>query len=148
MRVVLVEPEIPPNTGNIGRLCAATGTPLDLVGPLGFNLSDRHLKRAGLDYWPFLDLHRHVSWERFLQVRPPGRLVLASSKAPADYTDFHFEPDDQLVFGPESRGLPEAWLSQYPSICIPHRPEVRSLNLATAVAIILFEALRQQKSGP
>lgn len=148
MRVVLVEPEIPPNTGNIGRLCAATGTPLDLVGPLGFNLSDRHLKRAGLDYWPYLDLHRHVNWDRFLQERPPGRLVLASTKGQTAYSDFSFEACDQLVFGPESRGLPEPWLSEQASVFIPHRPQVRSLNLATAVAIILFEAIRQQKSGP
>lgn len=148
MRVVLVQPEIPPNTGNVGRLCAASGTPLDLIEPLGFNLSDRHLKRAGLDYWPHLDLHRHRSWEAFLQERPPGRLILASTKARTAYSDFRFEPTDQLVFGPESRGLPEEWLTQHPSVMIPHRPEVRSLNLATAVAIILFEAIRQQKSGP
>ena len=144
--VVLIEPEIPPNTGNIARLCAATGTVLHLVGKLGFSLDDKHLKRAGLDYWPSVDLHR---WETFTELQqqfPQARFWYTSKKAASSYTEKQYRAGDFLVFGKETLGLPEEWLQQNPerSIRIPVREEaVRSLNLSTAAGIILYEALRQ-----
>ena len=146
MHVVLVAPEIPPNTGSIGRLCVATGTPLHLVEPLGFAIDDRQLRRAGLDYWPHVELHRWASWESFLAGRPPGRLLCFGSRAPRSYTSLAYRTDDLLVFGGESRGLPDAIRAAYAddTYGIPiASPHVRSLNLATAVAVVLFEGLRQ-----
>ncbi len=146
MHVVLVAPEIPPNTGSIGRLCVATGTPLHLVDPLGFVIDDKHLRRAGLDYWPHLEVHRWPSWEVFAGARPPGRVLCFAARAPRSYTSVTYRPDDLLVFGGESRGLPEAVRAAHADDLygIPIRsPHVRSLNLATAVAIVLFEGLRQ-----
>lgn len=146
MHVVLVAPEIPPNTGSIGRLCVATGTPLHLVEPLGFTIDDRQLRRAGLDYWPHLDLHRWATWDSFLAGRPPGRLLCFAARAPRSYTSVAYRADDLLVFGGESRGLPAAVRETHADATygIPiASPHVRSLNLATAVAIVLFEGLRQ-----
>ena len=146
MHVVLVAPEIPPNTGSIGRLCVATGTPLHLIEPLGFTIDDRQLRRAGLDYWPHVELHRWPTWESFLAGRPHGRLLCFAARAPRSYTSLAYRADDLLVFGGESRGLPDAIRAAYAddTYGIPiASPHVRSLNLATAVAIVLFEGLRQ-----
>lgn len=145
MEVVLVEPEIPPNTGSIARLCAATRTPLHLVGRLGFSLEDRHLKRAGLDYWPHVDLAVHASWEEFLAARRPGRLHGFSSHGTESYTRIAFSPEDLLVFGGETRGLPAALRAELaPLWRIPMASDaVRSLNLANAVSIVVYEGLRQ-----
>ncbi|OEU69066.1 MAG: tRNA (cytosine(34)-2'-O)-methyltransferase TrmL [Desulfuromonadales bacterium C00003093] len=144
--IVLVEPEIPPNTGNIGRLCAATGTYLHLVGKLGFSLDDKHLKRAGLDYWPEVKLKRWDSLEQLMAQFPNGRFWYASKKVARSYTQVDFTPGDFLVFGKETLGLPEKLLQQQAdrALRIPiFSPAVRSLNLANSAAIILYEALRQ-----
>ncbi|MEB3234051.1 MAG: tRNA (cytidine(34)-2'-O)-methyltransferase [Cyanobacteriota bacterium] len=151
--VVLYQPQIPPNTGNIGRTCAATGTPLHLIEPLGFSLSDRMLKRAGLDYWPLIALERHPDWLHFDQLRQHrgGRLIALSSQAELPYTNCRFADDDWLLFGRESDGLPQAIQAQADlRLTIPMRhgsrlqsPGVRSLNLSVSVGIVLFEALRQ-----
>jgi tRNA (cytidine/uridine-2'-O-)-methyltransferase len=146
VHVVLVAPEIPPNTGSIGRLCVATATPLHLVEPLGFVIDDKHLRRAGLDYWPHVELHRWPSWDAFAAARPPGRLLCFAARAARSYTQVAYQSDDVLVFGGESRGLPESIRRAHAGDLygIPlHGPHVRSLNLATAVAIVLFEGLRQ-----
>jgi tRNA (cytidine/uridine-2'-O-)-methyltransferase len=146
VHVVLVAPEIPPNTGSIGRLCVATGTPLHLIEPLGFVIDDKHLRRAGLDYWPHVELHRWPSWETFTRERPPGRLLCFATRAPRPYTKVAYRPDDLLVFGGESRGLPDAIRTAHADDLygIPiDTTHVRSLNLATAVAIVLFEGRRQ-----
>ncbi|MCA1796818.1 MAG: tRNA (cytidine(34)-2'-O)-methyltransferase [Geobacteraceae bacterium] len=147
LNIVLVEPEIPPNTGNIGRLCAATGAHLHLVEPLGFSLEDKHMKRAGLDYWPHVKLHR---WDSFIQLQrayPEARWWLTSKKAALPYTHATFKEGDFLVFGKESAGLPDSILKAHaPDMCIRipvFNPAVRSLNLGNAVGIILYEALRQ-----
>ena len=146
MQIVFVEPEIPPNTGTTARLCAATRSPLHLVGPLGFSLDDRYLKRAGLDYWPAVDLHVYASWSAFLERRPPGRLLAFSARAQRSYTTVRYQPDDLLVFGSETRGLSEAIRTEYAetlyTIPMPGA-RVRSLNLSNAAAIVLYEALRQ-----
>lgn len=145
-RVILFQPEIPQNTGNIARTCAATHVPLHLVEPLGFQLSDRHLKRAGLDYWPFVDLKVHPSLEALRQELPNSRWIYFSSHARRPYFDFSFQTGDCLVFGSETRGLPEQMLAgggeQILQIPVD-RTRVRSLNLSSAVGIVLFEALRQ-----
>ena len=144
--VALVEPEIPPNTGNIARLCAATNTPLHIVGVTGFRMDDRALKRAGLDYWPQVQLTRHPDLEALYSALPQARFVYLTTKADRSYTDWEFQPDDCLVFGRETRGLPEDLLHAHWENClrIPIlNPNIRSLNLATAVGIVLFEALRQ-----
>ncbi len=145
MEIVLFEPEIPPNTGNIARLCAATTTPLHLIEPLGFKLEDKYLKRAGLDYWQYLNLRVWKSWSDFYQNQAPDkRLVFTSARQGEIYTEFSFTEKDVLVFGPESRGLPEYILAQSPfRIRIPLWGKVRSLNLSTAAGIILYEAYRQ-----
>ena len=146
MHVVLYQPEIPPNTGSIARLCAATLTPLHLIEPLGFKIDDKHLKRAGLDYWEFVDLHVHSSWQQFLEKRTGKRLLYFSKKASRSYTQVSFAEDDYLVFGPETRGLPEEWiaLNAERALRIPMMGTgVRSLNLSNAVAIVLYEGLRQ-----
>lgn len=148
MNVVLVEPEIPPNTGNVARLCAATATHLHLVEPLGFRLDDRELKRAGMDYWQQVAWSRWSSWETFLQGQPgPARLWFIESGAGRPYHEAQFGSDDYLVFGRETLGLPRAWIERTPEqgLHIPMaNPEARSLNLSNCVAIVLFEALRQQ----
>lgn len=143
MRIVLFEPEIPPNTGNIARLCAATKTPLHLIEPLGFSVDDKHLKRAGLDYWPHVDVTIHPDFDHFLAQVHPSRLVMATTKAESPHHRFAFRPDDAIVMGPETRGLTPEFMTGHPKVRIPIWGEVRSLNLSTATGIILFEALRQ-----
>ncbi len=146
MNVVLYEPEIPPNTGSVARLCAATRTTLHLVEPLGFEIDDKHLKRAGLDYWPHVDLRVHGSWQEFTARHGGTRLRFFSKKATKSYASARFCEDDFLVFGPETRGLPESLLdaNEADSYLIPMmNPAVRSLNLANAVSIVLYEGLRQ-----
>lgn len=146
MHVVLFEPEIPPNTGSIARLCAATLTPLHLIEPLGFKIDDRHLKRAGLDYWEFVDLRVHKSWDEFLGQNAGKKLLFFSKKASQSYTQARYQKDDYLVFGPETRGLPQELVdaNQERFYRIPMMGTgVRSLNLSNAVSIVLYEALRQ-----
>ncbi len=143
-KIVLYEPEIPQNTGNIARTCAATGTPLHLIEPLGFEISDKHLKRAGLDYWSHVDLHIHQDWNAFLATCTPQTLWAVSTKGTKRYTDVTFGADDFLVFGKETSGLPQALYNSLALLRIPMRPTLRSLNLSNTVALVLFEALRQQ----
>src|SRR5947209_5197947 len=148
--VALWEPEIPPNTGNIARLCAATGATLHLVGRLGFRLDDRSLRRAGLDYWPEVDVRRHVTLEDFEQALAPARIFCFSARASLPYTAVVYRPGDCLLFGGESHGLPGGFLDGHAdrAVCIPMPAgKVRSLNLATAVGIALYEALRQVQHG-
>ncbi|MBV6497121.1 MAG: tRNA (cytidine(34)-2'-O)-methyltransferase [Acidobacteria bacterium ACB1] len=148
MHIALYEPEIPPNTGNIARLCAATDTPLHIVGVTGFRMDDRTLKRSGLDYWQFVELYRHIDLDELKAALPGSRFIYLSTKASTSYTDFTYRASDCLVFGPETRGLPEPIISSHPemSLKIPMaNPNVRSLNLATSVGIVLFEAIRQTR---
>jgi tRNA (cytidine/uridine-2'-O-)-methyltransferase len=148
MNVVLVEPEIPPNTGNVARLCAATRTTLHLIEPLGFELDDKRLKRAGLDYWQHLEWHRWSDWTAFHQKLPSSaRLWLVESGGARLYTQARFQPGDYLVFGRETAGLPQPILAQYRERClrIPmFHAQVLSLNLSNCVSLVLYEALRQQ----
>lgn len=146
MNIVLVNPEIPQNTGNIARTCAATGLTLHLVKPLGFSLDDKYMKRAGLDYWFLTDVRVHESWDAFLETVPGANMYFATTKAPRDYCQAKYAPDDYLVFGRETRGLDEELLAGNYERCIriPMRQEARSLNLSNSVAIIAYEALRQQ----
>ena len=146
MHIVLYEPEIPQNTGNIARTCAATGSMLHLIEPLGFELSDRYLKRAGLDYWHMMQYRVYADFERFLEAWPDARLHFLTTKAPCAYTEASYGPDDFLVFGCETRGLPESLLSRVYDRCvrIPMVPGARSLNLSNSVAVVVYEALRQQ----
>lgn len=143
--VVLYQPEIPQNTGNIARLCAATKTRLHLIEPLGFFLDDRHLRRAGLDYWPLVSLRRYLDFDDFLAAHPEARLFFLTTKAKRFYHEMAFQEDDFLVFGPETRGLPEKILTLAPkhNLRIPMAPGARSLNLANSVGIVLYEALRR-----
>lgn len=144
--IVLIEPEIPPNTGNIARLCAATGASLHLVGKLGFSTDDRYLKRAGLDYWEFVDIHYWPDLDELKSIYPDGRFYYLSTKVDRTYLDVCFEPGDFIVFGKETKGLPEELLAANPdtSITIPMPAgAVRSLNLSTSAGIVLYEALRQ-----
>jgi tRNA (cytidine/uridine-2'-O-)-methyltransferase len=146
INVALVEPEIPPNTGNVARLCAATNVPLHIVGAIGFRLDDRAVRRAGLDYWPQVQLRRHLSLTHLHECLTESRFIYLSTKGEIAYCDWKFEPNDCLVFGRETRGLPEEVLRQNWDRCITipmTNPSVRSLNLATSVAIVLYEALRQ-----
>ena len=146
MQVVLYEPEIPPNTGSVARLCAATLTPLHLIEPLGFKIDDKHLKRAGLDYWEFVDLHVHQSWQHFLDAAAPRSLLFFSKRATKSYSAVRYDESDFLVFGPETRGLPQAFIDSDPErvLRIPMMGTgVRSLNLSNAVSIVLYEGLRQ-----
>ncbi len=147
LHIVLVEPEIPPNTGNIGRLCVGTGSRLHLVEPLGFSLDDKSVRRAGLDYWSDLDLQRWPSIDAYLTAlnQERARFHLLSTKASRSHTEAQFQDGDHLIFGRETRGLPESLLHQYPdhTLRLPMLPAIRSYNLATAVAGVLFEAVRQ-----
>lgn len=142
--VVLVEPEIPQNTGSIGRLCAATGSRLHLVGRLGFDISEKAVRRAGMDYWRRLGPAVHESFERYLAAERPGSLLLMSSRGGRSHLEMDFAPGAALVFGSESRGLDEGLLEEHPdrTFAIPTVDGIRSLNLATAVAVVLYEALR------
>ena len=146
MHIVLFEPEIPPNTGSVARLCAATLTPLHLIEPLGFKIDDKHLKRAGLDYWEFVDLRVHKSWDDFLSTMRPEHLRFFSKRAIKSYTAARYREEDFLVFGPETRGLPQSLLDAHAD-CALRIPMlgtgVRSLNLSNAVSIVLYEGLRQ-----
>lgn len=146
MKIVLYEPEIPQNTGNIARTCAATRSDLFLIEPLGFELKDKYMKRAGLDYFNMVNITVLPSFDSLLRLFPEGRYWFASTKAPRGYTEAHYEKEDLLVFGPESRGLPESLLSRVYDRCvrIPMRADARSLNLSNSVAVLLYEALRQQ----
>lgn len=147
MNVVLLEPEIPANTGNIGRTCVATGTTLHLIEPLGFSLEEKALKRAGLDYWQHLDVRVYRNFRDFLEKNPdaPGKLYLATTKGHHVYSDAVYAEDAYLMFGKESAGIPEEILLEYEDQCfrIPMNPQIRSLNLSNSVAIVLYEALRQ-----
>lgn len=146
IHVALFKPEIHPNAGNIARLCAANGLPLHLVGNLGFRIDERSIRRAGLDYWPFVDLRRETDLEELKSTLPGSRLFYFSARAERLYTDVQYQPGDCLVFGPESSGLPEEllWENRDDALKIPMRSaNVRSLNLATAVGIAVYEALRQ-----
>lgn len=144
MEIILFEPEIPPNTGNIARFCAALGLPLNLIEPLGFRIDDRNLKRAGLDYWPHVDLRVWPDWASFRQNWQGGRLWGTSARGGRLYADVNFSADDGLVFGPETRGLPESVKMEMVGLLrIPILPVVRSINLATCVGLIAGEALRQ-----
>lgn len=144
--IVLVEPEIPPNTGSIARLCGATHTVLHLIRPLGFSTDDKHLKRAGLDYWKFVDIHYWDSLDQFLAAQEETRLFFFTTKVAAAYTEARFHPGDFLIFGKETKGLPEEILQLYHDRCytlpMPN-PNIRSLNLAMTAGIVLYEALRQ-----
>ena len=152
MKIVLHQPEIPSNTGNIGRTCVATGTALHLIEPLGFRLSEKEIKRAGMDYWEHLDLHRHMNYATFLEYYeqeekscPGAKIWYCTTKAERSYTDVAIGPEDYLMFGKESAGIPEEILVENRGRCIriPMAGEIRSLNLSNAVAIVLYEALRQ-----
>lgn len=145
INIVLHEPEMPANTGNIGRTCVAAGVKLHLIEPLGFKINDKMLKRAGLDYWEHLDYEIYDNFEDFLQKNPGAKVYMATTKAPVIYSDAHYEPDCYIMFGKESAGIPEEILVDYQENCvrIPMNPEIRSLNLSNSVAIVLYEALRQ-----
>jgi len=145
LNIVLVEPEIPPNTGNVARLCAATGATLHLVKPLGFSIDDKRLKRAGLDYWHLLDIVIYESFEEFEQQNPVGTRYLATTKGGRAYTDIAYEPGGYLLFGKETKGLAPEILARYPdtTLRLPMRAEARSLNLSNSVAVVVYETLRQ-----
>lgn len=152
MKIVLHQPEIPQNTGNIGRTCVATGSSLHLIEPLGFRLNEKDLRRAGMDYWAKLDLHCHMNYAEFLREtegdrvgNPGAKIWYATTKAKRTYTEVSFGPEDYLMFGKESAGIPEEILVENEEQCIriPMLPEIRSLNLANSVAVVLYEALRQ-----
>lgn len=145
LNIVLHQPEIPANTGNIGRTCVATGTRLHLIEPLGFRLNEKALKRAGMDYWPDLDVTVYVNYKEFLEQNPDARIYYATTKAKRVYTDISYEPDAYIMFGKESAGIPEDILVDNEENCvrIPMIGDIRSLNLSNSVAIVLYEALRQ-----
>lgn len=147
LNIVLYEPEIPANTGNIGRTCAATDTRLHLIEPLGFRLDEKNLRRAGMDYWKDLDVATYVDYEDFLATNPAAKIYMATTKAPKIYTEVKFEPDCYIMFGKESAGIPEEILVQNKERCIriPMSGEIRSLNLSNSVSIVLYEALRQNE---
>jgi len=148
--IALYEPETPPNTGNVARLCAATMTPLHIVGVTGFRMDDRTLKRAGLDYWEHVELHRHFDLEALYASLPDSRFLYFTTKSKRSYSDFRFRANDCFVFGPETRGLPEAVLNANKSHCLTipmPNPNVRSLNLSNSVAIVLYHALNGRKTA-
>ena len=146
MNIVLHQPEIPANTGNIGRTCVATGTALHLIEPLGFRLGEKELKRAGMDYWDKLNVTRYMNYSEFLEKNPGAKIWMATTKARKVYTEVEFSPDDYIMFGKESAGIPEEILVENEDRCIriPMLDSIRSLNLSNSVAIVLYEALRQQ----
>ena len=146
MNIVLHEPEIPANTGNIGRTCVATGSTLHLIEPLGFRLNEKEIKRAGMDYWEHLDVRRYDDYKDFCEKNPNAKIWFATTKAKHTYTDVEFGPDDYIMFGKESAGIPEEILVDHEENCIriPMLPQIRSLNLSNSVSIVLYEALRQQ----
>lgn len=145
MNIVLYEPEMPMNTGNIGRSCVATNTSLHLIEPLGFRLGDKEIRRAGLDYWPHLNVTVYSDYPDFLDRNPGAKIYMATTKAANVYSDVQYEPDCYIMFGPESRGIPEEILVENQDLCvrIPMWGDTRSLNLSNSVAVILYEALRQ-----
>ncbi len=147
MHIVLYQPEIPANTGNIGRTCVATGTSLHLIEPLGFHLDDKSVRRSGMDYWKLLDVHRYMNFEQFLAQHPGAKIWMATTKAKRCYTEVSFSMDDFIMFGRESAGIPEEILVEHEENCIriPMLPTIRSLNLSNSVAIVLYEALRQNR---
>ncbi|MBQ7972684.1 MAG: tRNA (cytidine(34)-2'-O)-methyltransferase [Lachnospiraceae bacterium] len=147
MNIILYQPEIPANTGNIGRTCVATNTVLHLIEPLGFRLNEKEIKRAGMDYWEHLDVRRYVNFEEFLEKNPNATIYMATTKAKHCYTEVAYKPDDYIMFGKESAGIPEEILVDYEETCIriPMLPEIRSLNLSNSVSIVLYEALRQNE---
>ncbi len=147
MNIVLHEPEIPANTGNIGRTCVATGSSLHLIRPLGFEINEKQLRRAGLDYWDKLDVHIYDNYQDFLEKNPGAKIYMATTKAPKIYTEVAYEPDCFIMFGKESAGIPEEILVEHEedSIRIPMNYDIRSLNLSNSVAIVLYEALRQNE---
>ena len=144
LNIVLYEPEIPSNTGNIGRTCVATGTRLHLIEPLGFRLNEKSIKRAGMDYWDDLDVTRYIDYQDFLEKNPGAKIYMASTKAPQTYTEVQYEEDAYIMFGKESAGIPEEILVENEDHCvrIPMWGEIRSLNLSNSVAVVLYEALR------
>lgn len=146
LNIVLLEPEIPANTGNIGRTCVATGTRLHLIEPLGFRLNEKNLKRAGMDYWDDLDVTTYIDYQDFLDRNPGAKIYMATTKAKKVYTEAAFEEDCYIMFGKESAGIPEEILVNHKEECIriPMIGDIRSLNLGNSVAIVLYEALRQQ----
>lgn len=145
LNIVLHEPEIPANTGNIGRTCVATNTRLHLIEPLGFRLDEKSLKRAGMDYWGSLDVTTYIDYADFLERNPGAKIYMATTKAPKVYTEVSYEPDCYIMFGKESAGIPEEILVQHQEECvrIPMVGDIRSLNLSNSVSIVLYEALRQ-----
>lgn len=143
LNIVLYEPEIPQNTGNIARLCACTGARLFLVGKLGFSLSSKYTKRAGLDYWDSVDLRKVNSMEELFQEFPDGRFFYLTTKTKRKYTDIEFKDNDFIVFGPESRGLPAEYVTAETALTIPMKEGQRSLNLSNSVAIVAYEVIRQ-----
>ena len=145
LNIVLFEPEIPQNTGNIGRTCVATNTRLHLIEPLGFRLDEKSLRRAGMDYWKDLDVTTYVDFDDFMSKNPDAKIYMATTKAPNVYTEVNYEPDCYIMFGKESAGIPEEILVHHKedSIRIPMVGDIRSLNLSNSVAIVLYEALRQ-----
>ena len=145
LNIVLHEPEIPANTGNIGRTCVATNTRLHLIEPLGFRLNEKNLKRAGMDYWNDLDVTTYIDYQDFLEKNPGVKIYMATTKAHKVYTDVEYEPDCYIMFGKESAGIPEEILVEHEEDCmrIPMNGDIRSLNLGNSVAIVLYEALRQ-----
>lgn len=147
MNIVLHQPEIPANTGNIGRTCVATGTSLHLIEPLGFRLNEKEIKRAGMDYWEHLNVNRYMNYEEFLLKNPGAKIWYATTKAKKSYTEVSFGADDYIMFGKESAGIPEEILVDHEENCIriPMLPQIRSLNLSNSVAIVLYEALRQNE---
>lgn len=147
MNIILHQPEIPANTGNIGRTCVATGTSLHLIEPLGFKLDEKSVKRAGMDYWEQLDVTRYVNFQEFLEKHSNAKIWMATTKAKHVYTDVAFSPEDFIMFGKESGGIPEEILVDYEETCIriPMLDKIRSLNLSNSVAVVLYEALRQNQ---
>lgn len=147
LNIVLFEPEIPANTGNIGRTCVATGTRLHLIEPLGFRLNEKEIRRAGMDYWKELDVTRYVNYQDFLDRNPDAKIYMATTKGKHVYTEVKYEPDCYMMFGKESAGIPEEILVEHPEECvrIPMIGETRSLNLSNSAAIVLYEALRQNQ---
>ncbi len=145
MHIILHQPEIPANTGNIGRTCVATGTSLHLIEPLGFRLDEKSVKRAGMDYWEHLDVERYINYQEFCKKHPGVKVWMATTKAKRIYTEVSFSPDDYIMFGRESGGIPEEILVENEETCIriPMMEQIRSLNLSNSVAIVLYEALRQ-----